>query len=195
VPPRAGVVFPALLLALLVRQRRERPLVEGEVAWSCGLGGAELDLAVQDGQGPLDADGATGEVDVVPRQAEQLGLGARRCYHGVRVSVAASLAAARMKLKLDISFGDPGHPLQPNNVSRTFKREVQRTELPHATVHTLRHAHATLLQRWGVASGASLRGVGNRCGWGAGGFGGGQPEWQCAAGNARGAARPTLLMR
>jgi hypothetical protein len=31
-------------------------------------------------------------------------------YHGVRVSVAASLATARMKLKLDISVGDPIAP-------------------------------------------------------------------------------------
>jgi integrase len=43
-----------------------------------------------------------------------------------------------------------GHPLQPNGVSRTFKREVQRAGLPHATVHTLRHVHATLLLQAGV---------------------------------------------
>jgi integrase len=86
-------------------------------------------------------------------------------------------------------------PLRGDWVSKAIRTLAADAGVPPIKLHGLRHTHATLLQRWGVASGASLRGVGNRCGWGAGGFGGGQPEWQCAAGNARGAARPTLLMR
>jgi integrase len=91
--------------------------------------------------------------------------------------------------------GWTGRYHSPDSVSNRFRRAVDRAPVPRARLHHLRHLHATLAQRWGVASGASLRGVGNRRGCGAGGFGGGRPGWQCAAGNARGVARPTLLMR
>jgi integrase len=78
--------------------------------------------------------------------------------------------------------GRTGRHHSPDSVSNRFRRAVARAPVPPARLHHLRHLHATLAQRWGVASGASLRGVGNRCGWGAGGFGGGQP--------GNGSARP-----
>lgn len=51
----------------------------------------------------------------------------------------------------NLVFTQPdGSPLLPDGVSRSFAREVARLDLPHATVHTLRHVHASLLLQAGT---------------------------------------------
>jgi integrase len=51
----------------------------------------------------------------------------------------------------NLVFTQPdGTPLLPDGVSTTFAREVARLDLPHATIHTLRHVHATLLLQAGI---------------------------------------------
>ncbi len=45
-----------------------------------------------------------------------------------------------------------GTPINPNNVSRSFELIVQRAGVRRIRVHDLRHSHATMLLRQGVAA-------------------------------------------
>lgn len=48
-------------------------------------------------------------------------------------------------------FTDPqGSPLDANRLTREFRRIVKEADLPPATLHSLRHCHASLLLAEGV---------------------------------------------
>jgi integrase len=83
----------------------------------------------------------------------------------------------------------------PPAITLAFIRAVKRAGVPRIRLQDLRHTHASLLQRPGVASGASLRAGGDRRGCSGAGFGRRVGGSQHAAGNARGAGHPTVVMR
>ncbi|MCI0830822.1 MAG: site-specific integrase, partial [Chloroflexi bacterium] len=43
-----------------------------------------------------------------------------------------------------------GRPVDPDAITRNFTELIRKAELPHLTVHGLRHAHATLLLESGI---------------------------------------------
>jgi integrase len=46
---------------------------------------------------------------------------------------------------------EPGEPIRPSTISRTFRHRVEGLGLPGINFHALRHAHATMLLRQGFA--------------------------------------------
>ena len=46
-----------------------------------------------------------------------------------------------------------GRPVTPDELSQNFQSIVWKAELPHLTLHGLRHAHATILLTAGVPQG------------------------------------------
>lgn len=47
---------------------------------------------------------------------------------------------------------NPGEPVRPSSISRTFRHRVVKLGLPGVNFHALRHAHATMLLRQGFAA-------------------------------------------
>jgi hypothetical protein len=54
-------------------------------------------------------------------------------YHGLRLSMAASIARARLKLPLDVSFGDPSPPARgPSTTRSSSRRRASRSSATHS---------------------------------------------------------------
>jgi integrase len=61
----------------------------------------------------------------------------------------------------DYRTGEEGEPLDPDVVSRAFRRAVKHSGLPHTRLHDLRHADATLLHEAGVPEAQISRRLGH----------------------------------
>ena len=55
-----------------------------------------------------------------------------------------------------------GNPIDSDRLSKAFAKEVMRLQLPHATLHSLRHIHASLL----LADGVNIKAISERLGHG-----------------------------
>ena len=97
------------------------------------------------------------------RRAIALGQPAVQLLHTLRGKQLA------LQAELQDMYQDPGgyvladqlgNPIDSNRLSREFARVVKAVGLPTATLHSFRHAHASLL----LAEGVSIKGIADRLG-------------------------------
>ncbi len=101
-----------------------------------------------------------------------------KTYAGIRKFTLSESACELLKqyrtwqLKQRIKIGDrwnesdrlftawDGSPINPDTVTDWFSKFIKKSDLPHVTLHSLRHSNATIM----IAEGADVRTVSNRLG-------------------------------